>query len=103
MARLALPDAVHLRRMPSVQLGLPVDSLALRALRHNAPGFAQNVVQGVAYCLIHRIRFAVNLASNLPHDGSLTVDRTTHPVQLPPLWKGSISARFPPPWRPPPA
>src|SRR5690606_41813666 len=62
-ARLALADAVHLRSVPGVQLGLAVDGLALGALSPNTLGLAQHLVQCLAHRLTDHTGFAVDLRS----------------------------------------
>ena len=83
---LALPflaDSGHLGRVPGVEFGLSINSLAMAALGNNARG----LVQGLAERLLHGCTDGAGLAFHLalepPDDGALAFDGPAHALELP--------------------
>ena len=79
---LAFADAVHLGRVPGVELGLSVGGFALAALGHNAMGFVQGLAQCFPHCHPDGAGFAVNLALQSADDGALALDGAAHALEL---------------------
>jgi len=82
-SRLTLADALHLRGMPSVELGAALWRLALAALRCDALGLLQRLAQDVAHGLREQAGLALDFAPQAPHDRALAPDRAAHASPLP--------------------
>ena len=79
---LAFADAVHLGRMPGVELGQSIGGFALAALVHDAPGFVQGLTQRMTHGRPDGTGLAVNLALQPSDDGALALDGAAHALEL---------------------
>jgi hypothetical protein len=82
VAALALTDALHLWRVPALELGAVVHCLAACRLRDHAFGLAQGLAQGFLCGLAERAHFASHFALQPPDDGALAFDDFAHALEL---------------------
>ena len=82
VATLSLGDALHLGRVPAVELGLFALVLLARGLGHQALGLAQRLAQGLLYGQSQGAHLAAHFALQAAHDGALALDDFAHALVL---------------------
>ncbi len=83
VAALAFVDALHLRRMPAVELGLTVLGFPGLALLHDLPRLGRSNVQRCTHRFRDRAGLALDLALQSAHIRALALDRSPPPLDLP--------------------
>jgi hypothetical protein len=79
---LALADALHLWRVPAVELGAVTHRFAAAGLSDQPFGLVQRVSQCFLYGLAERCHLASNLALQPSNDGALAFDDFSHAFEL---------------------
>lgn len=82
VAALTLADAIHLWRVPAVELGAVTHRFAAGRLRDQAFGFVQGLAQGFLHGLAEGGHLASHLALQASNDGPLAFDDFAHALEL---------------------
>ncbi|TSE28103.1 hypothetical protein Ttaiw_02676 [Tepidimonas taiwanensis] len=82
-AGLALVDALHLRRVPGVELSSPVGGLSVGSLRHQTRRLVEGVAKSTLDGLPQAAGLALDLALQPGHDRALALDDPAHARKLP--------------------